>query len=144
MPFREKSAWASLASVVLVYSLYFAILVPRLAASPDRPQPYLALLFGCVVGLVALQVILQAGLAILMRGEANQAPDEREKLIVLKSDRIAMAVLTTLIASGWMIYIVGPAFMANSAILSNLVLFALVLSAVTKFASQIVYFHRGA
>jgi hypothetical protein len=144
MPFREKSAWGSLLSVLIGYGIYFTILIPRLAASPDRPPPYLALLFGCVFCLIVVQIALQTGIAIAMRDQARLPPDERERLIGIKSDRIAMAVLSTLVASSWLLTIAGPAFMANSAIIANLMLFALVAAAITKFASVIVYFHRGA
>jgi len=144
MPFREKSAWASLVSMLIVYGTYFTILAPRLAATQPRPTSFLPLLIACVVALIILQIVLHTVLAIAMRREANLPPDEREHLIGLKSDRVALGVLTTLVAAGWLLYLGGPAFMTDSGILANLVLLALVIAAAAKYVSQIVYFHRRA
>ena len=142
MPFREKSCWASLITVVLAYSVYFAILIPRLSADPSHP--YFGLLFECVFCLVVLQIVLQTALAIALREEARQPKDERERLIGMKSDRVAMVVMAVTIGCLWWTYVASPAFVANSAILANLVLFGLVLAAIAKYVSAIVYFHRGA
>ena len=144
MPYREKSCWASLASTVIMYGAYFAILIPRLSVDPLHPQPYLGLLFGCVFGLVVLQIIVQTALAISMREEARQPKDERERLIGMKSDRVAMVVMASVIGCLWWMYVVNPAFISNNAILANLVLFGLVLASIAKYGSAIVYFHRGA
>ncbi len=144
MPFREKSCWASLASTLIIYGVYFAILIPRRAADPAQPHSYLGLLFGCLVCLVVLQIILQSALSLSMREEARQPKDERERLIGMKSDRVAMVVMATAIGCLFWIYVAGPAFIANSAILANFVLFGLVLAAIAKYASAIVYFHRRA
>ena len=144
VPYREKSAWASLASTLVVYGAYFAILIPRLTVDPLHPQPYLGLLFGCVVSLVVLQVVLQSALAITLREDARQPKDERERLIGMKSDRVAMVVMATTIGCLWWTYVANPAFIGNNAILANLALFGLVLAAIAKYASAIVYFHRGA
>jgi phage tail protein X len=144
MPFREKSAWVSLAATIMVYGVYFAMLIPRLAATPGPAEPYFGLLFACVVGLIVLQIVLQAGMAITRPADAIAPIDERERLIVLKSDRVAGIVLSTLAGCLFMIYLAGPGFMANGAMMANAILFALVLAAASKYASQIVYFHRGA
>lgn len=144
MPFREKSAWASLAATVAVYSVYFTILLQRPPAGPSQMQPYLGLLFGCVVTLIVVQIILQSAIAIAMRGQAQLPPDERERLINLKSDRIAMGVLSASVACLWLSYIIVPAAVTGSGVPANLMLLTLVLSAAAKYASQIVYFHRAA
>jgi ammonia channel protein AmtB len=144
MPYREKSAWGSLIATLGVYGVYFAVLIPRLAASPGRSPPYLGLLFACVLALIASQIALQVGIAITMRHDAKLPMDERERLIVLKSDRVALGVLTTLLALGWLGYLIGPDFTATRAVLANALLFTLVAAALAKYTSQIVYFHRGA
>ena len=144
MPFREKSAWASLAATVAVYSVYFTILLQRAPAGPGQMQPYLGLLFGCVVTLIVVQIILQSAIAIAMRGQARLPPDERERLINLKSDRIAMGVLSASVACLWLGCMIVPAALTGGGVLANLMLLTLVLSAAVKYASQIVYFHRAA
>jgi hypothetical protein len=144
MPYREKSAWASLIAMLVAYGVYFVLIVPRLLAAPEAPLPYLGLLFGCCVGLVILEIAMQTFVAVTMRDQANLPMDERERLIALKSDRVALIVLTTLIASGWTLYAAAPALLGSSAALANLLLLTLVLSAAAKHASVIVYFRRGA
>jgi hypothetical protein len=143
MPFREKSAWGSLVITLLAYGTYFTLLLPRLAANPSQPVPYLDLLLSCIVVMVVLQISVQATLAVLQADTANSPHDEREALIGLKSDRIAFIVLTVLINLLWLAYIVLPNQWASSAILANTILFALVASTAAKYASQILYFHRG-
>ena len=105
MPFREKSCWASLASD--------ADHLRRLFCHPDPPPgreplaaaaPYLGLLFGCVVCLVVVQVVLQTALAMSTREEARQPKDERERLIGMKSDRVAMVVMAGVIGCLWWVY----------------------------------------
>lgn len=142
MPFREKSAWVSLIATVAVYGVYFALLVPRLAADPGHA--YFGLLFGCVFSLIVLQIILQTGIAIIARDQANLPPDERERLTGLKSDRIAMGVLSSSVACLWLGYLIGPAMLTDKAVLANLLLLALVLAAAAKYASEIIYYHRAA
>jgi hypothetical protein len=144
MPFREKSAWVSMIATMAVYAVYFAILIPRLAAAPGQATPYFGLLFACVVSLIVLQIVLQVGIAVARPAEAKLPMDERERLIVLKSDRVAGIVLSTLAGCLFLIYLAGPGVMSNSAIMANAVLLALVLAALSKYASQILYFHRGA
>jgi hypothetical protein len=144
MPFREKSAWVSMIATIAVYTVYFAILIPRLTATPSQTPSYFGLLFACVVSLILLQIVLQIGIAVARPGEAKLPMDERERLIVLKSDRVAGIVLSTLAGCLFLIYLAGPGVMSNNAVMANAVLLALVLAAVSKYASQIVYFHRGA
>jgi hypothetical protein len=144
MPMREKSAWGSLIATLMAYGLYFAVLLPRFAASPVGQPRFLALLVACVVLLIALQIVFQAGIAITASDQANLPMDERERWIALKSDRIALGVLTTLLASGWLLLLALPDFTPNRAILANTLLFSLVVAAVTKYASQIVTFRRAA
>src|ERR1700733_9359097 len=142
MPYQEKSAWASLASTLATYAVYFAILIPRLIAEPAAPQ--YGLLIGTVVLLIIVQVTLQTGLAILFRCDATQPRDERELLIALKSDRIALGVLSTAIACLFLAYVFTPGIPRTTTIATNAILLSLVLSAVAKLGSQIVYFRLGA
>jgi hypothetical protein len=140
MPYQEKSAWVSLATTFTAYALYFAILIPRLVADPRAPE--YGLLIGTVILLIVLQIVLQTAIAILSRGDASQPRDERERLIGLKSDRIALGVLSTAIGGLFVIYVFAPGIPGTTTIAANAILLSLVLSALAKFGSVIVYF-RG-
>ena len=61
MAFREKSAWITLVTTLIVYGGYFALVVPRIASGSYGGFQFVGLLSGAIV----LIVILQVGLTIV-------------------------------------------------------------------------------
>jgi hypothetical protein len=136
MPFREKSAWISLVTTFGVYAYYFwNVMQKRGEGGPSL----LGLLIGCIVILIVLQVIFHIAWAIRTPRDAMTPQDEREKLIALKSTNIAFYI----VASGAVIAAAGLMFVGQAFIMANLLLLALVLAELAKYASQIVFFRRG-
>src|SRR5688572_20625440 len=91
MPFREKSAWISLLTMLGVFGTYFgAILTGRLASYGLATIHYLLL---SVAAVVVLQAGLQVAARLLARADAGTPKDERERLIELKAIRAAYVVL---------------------------------------------------
>src|SRR6202035_5357461 len=93
MPYREKTAWLSLAAIVIAFTPYFAIA----AASPPRPglpNVHQLGLFATVV--IAQAIILVIGhiyLAIRGPQEARTPPDERDRAIASRSISAAYYLL---------------------------------------------------
>lgn len=79
LSFQEKSAWLLFLSLLLVFGLYFASVLPSESANV-RPDQVL-LFVGVVVLLVVLQIVGHALLAIQDR---RTEADERDRLIALK------------------------------------------------------------
>ncbi len=141
MSFRELGAWISLASIVVVFGFYFAGVGAAVRAGPVDPQAFLGQFVGSVVILVLLQIGLGVIAAIATRASQQDqtSRDERERLIELKSNRAALAIIqigTVLGATA--ISLGAPAFVT-----ANSLAFALVLSELVRLGAQIVYFRVG-
>lgn len=138
MPFREKSAWLSIAAHVLVYGGYFLSLA-RIWDEPARSEVGVAMLGGAVTTLIAIWVALAIAQSALSSKDAEKPADERERLIDLKADRISsfalsIAIICLIFAliGGW-----------NSFLVANLLLAALVVSELVKASAQIFYFRTS-
>lgn len=144
MSFREKSAWISFICIAAVFGYYFATLFSTVAAHPNA-NPFanrelVTLFYGSIAALVALEIVLHVIVAIRSPKDVMTPRDERERLIALKATRVAYLViaLCTILAA-----VVVVHHHDNRWMLGNVVLLALVIGEMSRFASQIVYFRRG-
>ena len=137
MSFREKSAWISLISILLV-SVVFFLHVPWTLTPSSSPQLVHALLI-CVVGLVVIEVVAHLVVAIRAPEDAQAPKDERERLIDLKATRAAHWVS----AVGALLAISTLHLGANAIAMGYGVLLAFVVGAVVNYAARIVYHRRG-
>ena len=138
MSFREKSAWASFATLLIVSAAYFWNLLRILFWHAGRSAVDV---FGILlVVFVVAQAVLHVALRLQSPGDARTPKDERERLIGLKSTEVAFVVLIvgSLASIGTMHLRVRAWEMAHTT------LFAVVLAALAKFASQIVFYRRDA
>jgi len=139
MSFREKSAWASIATFLVIFGVYFWEMADVIVAGETETYPYYSLLVGFVIASIVVEIILQAIVAARVPDEANAARDEREKLIDLKATYIAFYVLVigALAAAGAIAWDIQPFYTANGLFLT------VVVTEVVKYAGEIVYFRRG-
>jgi hypothetical protein len=137
MSFREKSAWISLLSTLIIYGLYFRSVFHAglRSASFDFGG-----LLGTIVALVVVQVILTIAVAILTPKEAATPPDEREKLIDLKASRFAYAALSFSVACACFFGGFNPPLIFSV----NSLLFILVMAEILRSGCQIIQYRRGA
>jgi len=136
MPFREKSAWISLLSVLAIYGYYFV----SLARSDRHAAAGFGGLLGTIVALVIVQTVLNIAVAIYKPKEAKAPRDERERLIDLRSTRCAYAGLATGVAFAIFFAGFNPPIVFNA----NALLFILVTAEALRNACQIVQYRRGA
>jgi hypothetical protein len=137
MSFREKTAWISLLSMSGIYGLYFWSVVR------SRPHPdgaHFGALLSTVVALVIVQVVLTVAVAIFSPREAKAPADERDRLIGLRSTRVAYAGLATGIAFACFFGAFTPPIVFNV----NSLLFILVTAELLRSACQIIQYRRGA
>jgi hypothetical protein len=137
MTFQEKSTLTMTAILVLVFGWYFTLVLGPIAGSPAREMAYTGLMVAVVVLLVILAAVSHAVLAIAFRSQAN-ADDERDRLITLRSERIAGYILAIGVC-------VGLAMMQSDTFwIAQALIGALVLAEVTEGVIKLVLYRRGA
>src|SRR5262245_4423024 len=127
MPFREKIAWIALIAYGLVFGGYFTLLWLSWDDGYGRGLS-IGLMAGAVVLLVIITTVLAILAAITSPKSASAPPDERERLIELKSERIGAFTLSVSV-----IALIGALLMGwNGVLVANLLLAAMVVSEVVK------------
>ena len=137
MSFREKSAWISVLSISGIYGFYFWSVIH---AGPKAGGFHFGGLLMTVVALVVLEVVLHIAAAIFNPKEAQAPRDERDKLIELRSMRVAYAGLATSVAMACFFGAFTPPIVFNT----NALLFILVTAEVLRYACQVIQYRRGA
>ncbi len=137
MSFREKSAWISVLSMSGIYGLYFWSVMH---AGPKGGGFRFGGLLETIVALVFVQVVLTVAVAIFSPKEAKAPRDERDKLIELRSMRVAYAGLATGIAVACFFGAFNPPILFGT----NALLFILVTAEIMRSACQIIQYRRGA
>ncbi|HKF47691.1 MAG TPA: hypothetical protein VKB38_10070 [Terracidiphilus sp.] len=87
LSYREKTLYASLAAELVVYGPYFFL----------HAQNSVNKVAGVIVGIIALQAVLQAIIALATR---KRMTDERDKLIELRGYRVGYLTVATLMVVG--------------------------------------------
>ena len=142
MSFREKSAWISLVSLVLVFGGYFSYIGMVLAGLAR----YRFALFPLMVGVfIIAEVMLHLVIAAQSPRDARTPKDEREQLIELKATRAAFYVLLVSAFAS-----IGTAHLRLSDpddrlwLMMQAILFSIVFAEVVKFARQIALHRQDA
>lgn len=132
MSFREKSAWA-MAAVLLVVGAFYV----KLVALDGVPPAAAAIPF--VLFTVVLSVVAQVGLALLSPKEASSPADERERVAIDKAAHFSSYVLVI----GALVGLGQFMFAADGARLFHIVLTCLILSQIAEYCAQIFLFRRA-
>lgn len=138
MPFREKTAWVTLIAIIIVSLLYWFHV-----HSPFVPHSHDTVLAAMGVSLAAYLLIeVIAWLILRQRNplESREPRDERERLIDLKSLRIAYYVFVTgaLLGMFFVLHLAG----AGPVTVAMTVFMAFILSQLVKHAARIVFYRR--
>jgi hypothetical protein len=132
MALREKSAWVSFWTTLIVYGAYFAYVGQ--AAAAGRPVGFAGPLTTCIFALVVLQI----GLRIALNREPRGPQDERERLIDLRATTSAFYVLQVAAMSAAVtVYFFDKALMAQAVIL------ALAVSELARHGGIILGYRRA-
>jgi hypothetical protein len=137
LSYREKSLYASLAAELFVYGPYFFL----------HQQNSVNKVAGMIIAIIVLQIILQSIIAALTR---NRVTDERDRLIELRGYRAGYLTVASLMVIGlgmlWVHATLGD-FPFNSQLMGlhflSVFFGMLVISDITKTATQIVAYRRG-
>ena len=156
MPYREKTAWISLLSTLVVWGAYFLKVSADVLAGRTGGDLHLGAFIGSVVLLIAVQVVLQVAIALRAPREAAEPADERERLFELKAAKVGYVLLGSLVMiialCAPLLGLVAPALwreasspaVALGLLFGNALLLAAVIAEVASSAVQIVHYRRDA
>ena len=154
MPYREKTAWISAATTILIWGYYCTQAVPPLLAGTANAGDFVGLLIGCTILSVVFQIVLTIAAALMAPREAEAPADERERLFELKAARIAYLISSPLAAT---VAIASPFVIASSPhlfpsdplgsavlLMANGILFSLFIAELVRASVQIFHYRRSA
>ncbi len=139
MSFREKTAWISFVSILLVFGIYFAVVALAMAGRLDHSQTF-SWFLRLLLAFVVLQVVLRVIVARRAPFDARVPADEREQLIGLKGDRVAGYFLAVGVFAAIFTLHLG----AGRSELAHAVLLAFAISQLVKHAVVIALHRRDA
>jgi hypothetical protein len=149
---REKTAWISLTTTLLIWGSYFWMVYQRAATGRISSSHLFDLFAWCWIALFMAQGALFFATGVLKMGRGIAPEDERERLMALKATHLAYAVLTITVlcvaASTRYFTGFGAGKLADPVgdtmvLIANGILFAVVLAEIVKSGARIVYFRRG-
>jgi uncharacterized membrane protein (DUF485 family) len=135
MAWREKTAWITLASMLIAYGVYFT-LISRASLSA---MAMLGLFAGITVIQVIAVVVVTTVLAALSSADARAKPDERDRAVARRGASIAYFVLIVGVIT---VGVVMP-FRDAGWRLTNAALFALVVAETVRHLIVVVSYRRG-
>ena len=138
MSFREKTAWVTLAAILIVSLLYF-FHVPRLF-EPRHAGWVLRAIGASVAAFVFIEVMAYVVLRMRNPAEARTPKDELERLIELKALRIAAYVY--FVGSFLAIFITLHVHNTGPGSVGLAVLMAFVVAEIVNYGARIVYYRR--
>ena len=138
MSFREKSAWVSFITILLVFGAYFWTVSQEMHGEIANATAF-NVEIALLVAFVLIEIVLHVALAMQAPNEARAPRDEREQLIEMKATRVAFQVLVI-----GALACVGLLHVTRSAwAITQHVLLAVVVAQLVRFGGQILYFRRG-
>ncbi|CAN5295729.1 hypothetical protein BH18GEM1_BH18GEM1_10660 [soil metagenome] len=148
MSFREKSAWACLATTIAVFVPYFAYVLALFEREELATTSVLTAFIAAVIFSIVLNVAAHIGIAIRSRQEKK---DERDIVIESKSFKYAYYVLAVsyFLAIGCVVvFAVAPVPMPSDyllapALIGQIFLLCFVVAEATRFLIQAVSYRRG-
>jgi hypothetical protein len=137
MSFREKSAWVTLVSILLVSVSFFLHAPDFFNPDPDRWVLHAAALS---IGLfIVIEIVAHVVLFLRFPKDARTPKDERERLIDLKATRLAAYVYVV----GSFVAILGPIHGATGFAVTVFVLLAFVIAEIVNYTARIIFYRRG-
>ena len=141
MSFREKSAWITLITLIvmtLLWAAHFPWNRPFTLAPDSNPIVFHALVLA-TISFVVIEVVAHVIVALRAPREASAPADERERLIGLKGTRIGAYVYAALSLSSIFLIHLG----ANEIGLAYFILFSFVIAEIVNYTARIVYYRKG-
>lgn len=153
LSFKEKSAWISFVSTLLIFGYYFYQLL-HLRELPEVQALQVAneLLFKTIVMSIIVETVFHSMLAATNRRAAEMGGDERDELFELKANNYGYWVLGVGVVGAIVhlqMQVNMPDFepithsLALPSPTAHILLFVFILSELVRFGSRIVIYRRG-
>ncbi len=148
MNFEVKNTYAGLASTVVIFSVYFAVVSGMYEAGRFEGAAGLALLGKAILALMAGGIIVQIVMLVLANilfailqndPKPSFVVDERDKLIELRGLRVSYYVF----GAGYVVSMIALAMGLSAFGVFNLLLAFCALSAWVEAILRLVMYHRG-
>lgn len=92
MSYEEKGTWLYLVVSLAGYSVYLALVLPRLAGTAVSEVEYIAPMLWTIVGAIVASIVLRIVVEIVWRSD-EQRGDQRDRDIARAGDRVGYAFL---------------------------------------------------
>lgn len=138
MTFQEKSTVAMTGILVLVFGWYFTLVLGQLASTPAGEIAYQGVMIPVIILLVVLAAVAHGVIAIAKPAEAD-AHDERDRVISLRSQRVARYVLAVGAIAGLALAVVE----ADAFWIAQVLLGGLVVAEIAEGVTSLVLYRRG-
>jgi hypothetical protein len=141
MTFPEKSALTMTAILLAVFGWYFWLVLGPIAGagSPARDYAYTAVMGVALAAVTVLATVSHIILAIVFHRQAN-VRDERDRLINLRSTRIACYLLVTGVFAGLGLAVAR----ADRFWIAQVLVASLVLASVVESVVKVALYRRSA
>lgn len=138
MPFKEKIAWISVVTTVIVWGTYFAFLLTA-GGRHDSGSAHVTLFLGAVVAQLVLVIIGSITTAIVAPDDAAAGTDERDRTIARHSAAVAYPVLVVgvVLAAASMHLGFGKVDMVNC------MMAAIVVAEIVHYGAKIAFYRSG-
>jgi hypothetical protein len=139
LSFREKSAWAMGALILVITICYLIDVQPiswRTGEAPPVHGHFIKIALVSIVG----SIIIQSVLAVHNPKEADAPADERERLVLARAGNVSGFVLSFGCMAALLNYLVHP----NGNLLFHGILLSFLVATIAESALQIFLFRRGA
>lgn len=152
MSFKEKSAWISLVSTLLIFGYYFYHVFGLTNLPTEEAKSVIAgLALKAIILIIIVESVFHGMLSMTNRKAAERGADERDKSIELQATSYSYWVLTigVMFCLGRMVILeFNPEFSEHRSfqmpfLTVHILLFSFILSEVIRFAGQIVLYRRG-
>jgi hypothetical protein len=146
MSFRERTAWITLATILICLGVYYGAITSGLVAYNTWNAFHLALV--SLAALALLQVVLNLAASVLNPKDARTPRDERERMIHARSHIIGYYVLMLGLA-GLLVSTHIPIHVREQDVLEvvvrtvNLGMLVMAAAAISVAVAQIVMYRRG-
>jgi hypothetical protein len=139
MSFREKSAWITLITLIVLTLFFLTHLPPAWLLQPPGGFMFHVLTIG-VASFVAIEIVAHVIVAIRAPRDAQAPRDERERLIALKATSIA-AYVYAMLSLGSVFTLVHLGASAIGVCFG--VFLSFIVAEIVNYAARIVYYRRG-
>jgi hypothetical protein len=137
--FKEKSIWTSLIMTIIIFGYYFTRVFNVLNQPTVDSTNLIVLFISVVIMMIMLEITIHIILGIIDNKNANEADDERDRLIDLKATKISYYILIL----GVFQAVAGLLMTKSPVIIANIILLFFVFAEIVGDSIRLYYYRKG-